>query len=220
VINQRYLAAVNSILGATIATLSPTTPRNDLVATFLTGITGLNNAGTGFIGEVMRLNTNIAPVAQGSQNELGVVGAVLGLNGNTGDIAGFPNGRRPGDDVVDIALDVMMGALCASQFSGAGFNLCVSGFSAPIAGILLTDGSPVKDKNYNAVFPYLTTPTPGSYLDGAAGNVVTNATFCYPASQHGRCAICPTAGNSTTGGSCSSAGRVGGAILDLLSFLF
>ena len=39
----------------------------------------------------------------GAQNRLGVIG---------GDNAGFPNGRRPGDDVVDIALRVAMGMLC------------------------------------------------------------------------------------------------------------
>ena len=40
-----------------------------------------------------------------AQNNLGVLG---------GDLAGFPNGRRPGDDVVDAALRVAMGALCTS----------------------------------------------------------------------------------------------------------
>jgi hypothetical protein len=48
-----------------------------------------------------RLNTAIAATRKEGQINLGVVG---------GDLAGFPNGRRPGDDVTDIALRVIMGA--------------------------------------------------------------------------------------------------------------
>ena len=62
--------------------------------------------------EMLRLNTSIAPTPIGSQNRLGVLG---------GDNAGFPNGRRPGDDVVDIELRVAMGVLCHA-FPGAYCN--------------------------------------------------------------------------------------------------
>ncbi len=51
----------------------------------------------------MRLNTGIAATAAAQQSTFGVAG---------GDLAGFPNGRRPGDDVVDLALRVVMGRLC------------------------------------------------------------------------------------------------------------
>ncbi|MGK0230040.1 MAG: hypothetical protein ACI9US_002714, partial [Gammaproteobacteria bacterium] len=44
---------------------------------------------------MIRLNTAIAATRKEGQINLGVVG---------GDLAGFPNGRRPGDDVTDIAL--------------------------------------------------------------------------------------------------------------------
>ena len=50
---------------------------------------------------MLRLNTSIGATAAASQNDLGVLG---------GDYAGFPNGRRPMDDVVDIALRVVEGA--------------------------------------------------------------------------------------------------------------
>ena len=68
-------------------------PRSDLVATFLTGIQGLNQPANVKASEMLRLNTTTPVTAAGSQNRLGVIG---------GDNAGFPNGRRPGDDVVDI----------------------------------------------------------------------------------------------------------------------
>ena len=96
----------NPTLPALIETLfgvpAPTNiPRNDLVKAFLTGFPGLNEDGS--VGEVMRLNTNIPPTPVDDQNRLGVTG---------GDLAGFPNGRRPGDDVVDITERVVMGVLC------------------------------------------------------------------------------------------------------------
>jgi uncharacterized protein DUF4331 len=62
-------------------------------------------------GEMLRLNTSIAPVAAAQQNSLGVLG---------GDTAGFPNGRRPGDDVVDIELRVLMGALLPASQAPSG----------------------------------------------------------------------------------------------------
>src|SRR5580658_4661890 len=65
-------------------------PRTDLVAAFLTGIKGLNQPASVSPSEELRLNTSIAPTAVASQNDLGVLG---------GDHAGFPNGRRPIDDV-------------------------------------------------------------------------------------------------------------------------
>ncbi len=115
----------------------PPTPRNDLIQAFVTGLPGLNQFG---FGEMQRLNLNIAPKARGSQNNLGALGL---------DNAGFPNGRRPGDDVVDITLRVAMGALLPEGV-------------APSGQLPLTDGAPVADVNFSAAFPYLTTPTPGS----------------------------------------------------------
>jgi hypothetical protein len=95
---------------------APATPRNDLVEIFLTGITTkaggpiqadlnsqLNNADVVADrfqpSEMLRLNLTVPLTAQ--PNRLGVL---------AGDLQGFPNGRRLGDDVVDIALQAVEGA--------------------------------------------------------------------------------------------------------------
>jgi len=205
IISGRFLAAVNAVLGASLTTLEPTVPRADLVAIYLTGVTGVNKGVGGFVGEVMRLNTGIAAVSAANQNNLGIVGTVL--SGGS-DLAGFPNGRRPGDDVVDISLIVFMGAACTQAFLNASINICTQNAGIPLAtaipigGVPLQDGSPVNAGLYQTSFPYFNTPTPGSYLDGGAGNVVQNATVCYTASQHGRCPVC--SGGSTTTGSATT----------------
>ena len=86
-------------------------PRTDLVAAFLTGVEGVNKPANVVVSEMVRLNTSIAPTPGAAQNRLGVLG---------GDNAGFPNGRRPGDDVVDIELRVAMGVLCTVRASNRG----------------------------------------------------------------------------------------------------
>jgi hypothetical protein len=113
-------------------------PRADLVAAFLTGVQGLNQNGSA--AEMLRLNTSLPAVAKGAQNRLGVIG---------GDLAGFPNGRRPGDDVVDIELRVAMGVL-------------LSATDAPSGNLPYTDGAFLDDSFFDATFPYLRTPLAGS----------------------------------------------------------
>ncbi|MFL6651156.1 MAG: DUF4331 domain-containing protein, partial [Sulfurifustaceae bacterium] len=129
-------------------------PRNDLVAAFLTGVNiagvaNLNQPANVKAAEMLRLNTGITPAAKGSQNRLGALG---------GDLAGFPNGRRPGDDVVDIELRVAMGALCVAFPDKFGCNAT----NAPAGGAAITDGAFVSDQDFDAAFPYLRTPVPGS----------------------------------------------------------
>ena len=120
-------------------------PRNDLVIAFLTGVPGINKPKSVTPSEMLRLNTSI-PITQTNQNPLGVLG---------GDNAGFPNGRRPGDDVVDIALRVSMGVLCTLNIG------CVPG-DAPAGGAALTDGgSNTSAAKFDVKFPYLRTPIPG-----------------------------------------------------------
>lgn len=122
-------------------------PREDLVAAFLTGVPGLNETATPC--EMVRLNTSIEPTLAVAQSNLGVLG---------GDVAGFPNGRRPGDDVVDIELRVAMGFLI---FAGAFGNP----EDAPSGHLPFTDGAKVDASFFDATFPYLTTPIPGSIID-------------------------------------------------------
>jgi hypothetical protein len=126
-------------------------PRTDLVAAFLTGIQGVNKPAGGATAEMMRLNTAIAPTPMGSQSRLGVLG---------GDNAGFPNGRRPGDDVVDIELRVAMGVLCTI----AGVNTAVgcAPADAPAGTLRYTDGAYISDMFFANEFPYLRAPLRGS----------------------------------------------------------
>jgi hypothetical protein len=160
VTNPSLPVLLNALFGA--AAIPPQTPRNDLVAAFLTGVHGLNQPLHVTPAELLRLNTSIAPTAPASQNDLGVLGA---------DLAGFPNGRRPYDDVVDIELRVAMGALCGT------IGNCGTETSDPNHGTPYTDeaesagpdashlsvtGSVNPADTYLDVFPYLNTPLPGS----------------------------------------------------------
>ncbi len=127
-------------------------PRSDLVAVFATGVDGLNKNGS--LGEMQRLNTAIAATQRAAQDNRGVIaGYEKGvLTTAKADFAGFPNGRRPGDDVVDIALRVVMGKLLKPDV-------------APIGDAPLTDGAPVDARMFLDRFPYLTSPLPGSPND-------------------------------------------------------
>ena len=140
----------------------PGTPRNDLVAAFLTGVKGVNQPLYPRPAELMRLNTSIAATPPASQKDLGVL---------AGDLAGFPNGRRPYDDVVDIELRVAEGALCGK------IGTCGSQTTDPNGGAPYTDGSEAAgpdashltvagainpEDTYLDTFPYLNTPLPGS----------------------------------------------------------
>ena len=92
------------------------------MAAFLTGFKGLNQQSMVTASEMLRLNTAVPPAPAARQNPLGVA---------AGDLAGFPNGRRPGDDVVDVALRVVMGALCYPLPIGAGGAAANLGLCTP-----------------------------------------------------------------------------------------
>ena len=135
-------------------------PRADLVAAFLTGFEGVNQQSTVTGSEMMRLNTAIDPTPQADQSNFGVAGD---------DLAGFPNGRRPGDDVVDIALRVVMGALCHDIPVGGtptNLGLCTPE-DAPAGTVPLTDFAPLSAADVQNEFPYLNTPYPGATTPGS-----------------------------------------------------
>jgi len=138
-------------------------PRNDLVTTFLTGINGLNRPANVVGAEMMRLNTAIAPVAFAQQNRLGVVGNLLA--GGT-DLAGYPNGRRPKDDVVDISLVAMMGGLCVANGNAdaLGFGLACNPGKVPLGATAFKLHDAVDQAVVPLLpgFPYLNTPVPGA----------------------------------------------------------
>ena len=146
-------------------------PRQDLVTAFLTGFPGVNQLSTVTPSEMLRLNTAIPAVPAEQQSNLGVV---------AGDLAGFPNGRRPGDDITDLALRVVMGALChniAVDLNADGnideadnLDLCGGATPAeneamaPVGDVPLSDGAPQNAGQFDSAFPYLTTPISGSEL--------------------------------------------------------
>ncbi|MGH8848299.1 MAG: DUF4331 domain-containing protein, partial [Polaromonas sp.] len=171
VTNPTLPALLNLVLGANVA---PTNlPRTDLATTFLTGITGINKPAINpKPSEMLRLNTAFAPVPFANQNRLGVAGNALA--GGT-DNAGFPNGRRPKDDVVDIALVAMVGGLCVINGDANTLNLnSVPGVpgltsacrasSVPLGATSANIHDAVDQATvpFLPTFPYLNTPNPGS----------------------------------------------------------
>jgi len=133
-----------------------TKARADLVAIFATGIPG-SVIGAAFgvgtyqggkvIAEMLRLNMGIAPTSSdgtqaGTSN--------LGLLGN--DLAGYPNGRRPTDDVVTIALKAV---------AGATIPLVDATYTPDAAVALVSQGVTASPRAYQANFPYLADPHGG-----------------------------------------------------------
>ena len=149
----------NPTLPALIQTLFPSAqaptnfPRTDLVAAFLTGVEGVNKPANVKAAEMLRLNTGIAPTPKASQMNLGVL---------AGDLAGFPNGRRPGDDIVDAELRVAMGVLCVATGANDTLKVGCKPSDAPAGSAALTDGAAQSAAQFLEVFPYLTTPLPGA----------------------------------------------------------
>jgi len=116
----------------------PPAPRNDLVAIFLTGIAGVNQPKNVKPAELLRLNMGFAQSA--SPNRLGLL---------AGQNDGFPNGRRLGDDVVDIELRALAGG---TPFTST-FNVFPNN--------ALTDGVDANDAPFQGTFPYVSDPFPG-----------------------------------------------------------
>jgi uncharacterized protein DUF4331 len=108
----------------------PTTNRSDLVAVLGTGIPKLTFTGNTFADE-LRINLSVPPSA--NPNRMGVLG---------GDNAGFPNGRRLGDDVVDIEEQAVAGFLMGKK-------------------VPLGDGVDANDVPYLTHFPYVAPPHEG-----------------------------------------------------------
>lgn len=120
-------------------------PRADLVEVFLQGVDGLNRptSANQVPSEQLRLNTMIEATDPAGQSALGVLG---------GDTAGFPNGRRPIDDVVDIELRVLFGALLDA------------GPDVPARDVPLTDCAPTSSETFLNTFPYASSPLPGNAI--------------------------------------------------------
>lgn len=117
-------------------------PREDMVNFYLNGIENLNQITENKKAkkqrefDALRLNTTTTTVAAASQNSLGVLGL---------DNAGYPNGRRPGDDVVDIFFRTLMGFFADEA-------------NAPSKNIGFSDGVSVNASLFKSSFPYLNSP--------------------------------------------------------------
>ena len=119
--------------------------RTDLVAVLLTGVPGLNFTGN-TKSDLLRLNTSIAATAAvGAGNRLGVL---------AGDLAGYPNGRRLEDDIVDIDLRAF------AEGYGTFLNNLL-GLPNRSPNNLLGDGVDANDKTFMTTFPYLSSPHQG-----------------------------------------------------------
>ena len=124
-INQLYPGAINA----------PERDRDDLVQVLLTGIPNVTFTGN-TLADMLRVNLSIAPTAPvGAGNRLGVLG---------GDLAGFPNGRRLEDDVIDIAERAVAGKLKGNPRAD-----------------LLGDGVDANDVPFRTTFPYQADPFSG-----------------------------------------------------------
>jgi hypothetical protein len=101
----------------------PTPPRTDLLP-LVTYAAPIAPKGTpaGPIADLMRLNTGVPPTPQAKRKRLGLI---------AGDPAGFPNGRRLTDDVVDIVERVGVGGILSPGFNVAPNNLLGDGVNAP-----------------------------------------------------------------------------------------
>ena len=122
------------ILNALFGVGAPETDRTDIVQALLQGIPGLNQHSGKHAGDAvdtLKLNLGVAPSKD--PDRFGVIG---------GDNAGFPNGRRLDDDVVDIELQVVAGFLVGNP-------------------VPLGDGVDKNDKPFLSGFPYLAAPDSG-----------------------------------------------------------
>ncbi len=165
---------LQTLLGALYGVPNPGKPRNDLLAIFLTGIkTGANftvqtpgGPVTVPAGTVVNQPAKVTPAEMVRLNlaepfRPGVKGSLcspkpnykLGLLG--GDLCGFPNGRRLQDEVIEIELLAMAGAVF-TPITGDIFN-----FNAGLIPVL-NDGVDANDKPFTANFPYLASPNRGS----------------------------------------------------------
>jgi hypothetical protein len=135
-----------TILNALFSVNAPETDRTDIVQAVLQGIPGLNQHSGKFAGtpvDTLKLNLGTSPTATPSR--FGVIG---------GDLAGYPNGRRPIDDVVDIDLQVVAGILVGNA-------------------VPLGDGVDEDSVGFGAQFPYLSDPESG--FDSNPGQFVQPA---------------------------------------------
>jgi hypothetical protein len=147
--NPVIATAFSLVYGVPIVPIngSPASNRTDLMSIFLKypgqALDG-SNCGSP-CSELLRLDLRVPPTAPENQKRLG---AAL-----SSDPAGWPNGRRPNDDVTDIAIRVVGGNNYIANKAGDGVNFLVG---APgVIGVDITSNGIAKS------FPFLPTPYDG-----------------------------------------------------------
>ena len=155
--SPRLAGLINAVFGTSI----PTTGRTDLSGVLLQYFAPVFSGSPGIISELLRVNLDIPATAAANQQRTTVLKSVDSGGScvsqfdpaNIPDAAGWPNGRRPNDDVTDVAIRVVAGALlgpvpCLGD--GVNFNRVRAGTPDVIAGT-----------NISANFPFLPTPNSG-----------------------------------------------------------
>lgn len=129
------VAIVEALYGGALSV--PKGPRRDLTPLlFYQAPIAAPNTPLGPVADLMRLNTGVSATPPATASRLGLIG---------GDAAGYPNGRRLADDVVDITLRVVVGGVLAPPFPGF----------TPGINDRLGDGVNVNDAPLRTSFPYL-----------------------------------------------------------------
>jgi hypothetical protein len=192
-LNPGFVGAVDSLYSVLVpgALYSPPNPRTDLLP-LVEYLPPIAASGTpkGPIADLLRINTGVPPTAPSNASRLGLL---------AGDGAGFPNGRRLADDVVDITLRVAVGGVLAGNVCGISHNTSCDVFPNNVLG----DGVNVNDVNtdlatdgvtnlvepnthFHTSFPYvdycpsgrnrvhINPGGPGCIINGAPANCATN----------------------------------------------
>jgi hypothetical protein len=129
-LNPEPARLLNALFGLGVKT----TNRTDIVTALLTGIPGKTQIAPKAVpADTLKINLGVPPTPTAGQNRFGVLG---------GDLGGFPNGRRLTDDVVDIELRVIGGALIGKKLP-------------------LGDGVDQNDVPFLTSFPYVAPPHDG-----------------------------------------------------------
>jgi hypothetical protein len=126
-LNPFLAGAFNQLLDLGVKT----DDRSDIVQALFTGIPGVTQISTKpAAADTLKINMGVPPSE--TENRFGVIG---------GDNAGFPNGRRLADDVVDIELRVVGGYLVPTDQGGK--------------KLPLGDGVDSNDQPFLPAFPYV-----------------------------------------------------------------
>jgi hypothetical protein len=156
-LTSRLAIAINAVFGTNF----PTTNRTDISGVLLSYFPPVFSGSRGITSELLRVNLAIDPTPPAAQRRLTVLGTGDDGNGNcvstfpgtTPDLAGWPNGRRPNDDVTDVALRVVAGVLRGPvPCLGDGVNVNLVRAETPNVN---------PGNNVSTVFPFLPTPNPG-----------------------------------------------------------